>query len=121
TASAAGCCATPPTPASAPSSGARWTCSPTRSSPGAPRTVARANPARSGTPATRPPRPASGTSEWGYVGEREKRSEAEHRSRERRQVRVSRELDLAGQVVELVRQAGGPEAQAEAYVSRLDL
>lgn len=34
---------------------------------------------------------------------------------------MSRELDLAGQVVELVRQAGGPEAQAEAYVSRLDL
>lgn len=34
---------------------------------------------------------------------------------------MSVELDLAGQVVELVRQAGGPDVQAEAYVSRLDL
>jgi TldD protein len=61
TASGGGCCATLPTPASGRGSGTRWTCSLTRSSPGAPPTAARASPGRSGTPAIRPPRPGSPT------------------------------------------------------------
>ena len=65
TASWGGCCATRRTPASARSSGGRWTCSPARSSPGARPTAARANPGRSATPAIRPRRPGSPTYAWG--------------------------------------------------------
>ena len=53
--SSADCCATRRTPASARSSGARWTCCRRRSWRGARRTAARGSPARSATPATPPP------------------------------------------------------------------
>jgi predicted Zn-dependent protease len=54
--------------------------------------------------------------EWGYGGEREERSEAEPRSRERKAARV-----IAAQVLDLVRQLAGPDAQAEVLVERSSL